>query len=116
MKIKLTAKLINDDGNLQVNVIGIKNKNKIIYKEKNITVILYLMGEKIKMTRSCNDYEINLTFDKLHNTISTYSVFGSKKIFELETITKKLIITDTNIEIEYVLEGNSYYYHLQIGG
>ncbi len=115
-KIKLNAKLISEDDKIDLDVTGIKTKNKIVYKEGNVTVTIEIIDKIVKINRLSKEYEINLTFDMLQSTISTYSVFGAPKIFELETKTKKLNITDDKIEIDYILEGNEFYYTLKIGG
>ena len=115
-KINLKAEIKREDEDLVVEVIGIKNNNKIVYKENDITVTLTLLNNKIEMNRTCNEYKINLIFDNKKKSISTYNVFGAPKIFELETFTKKLIIKEDKIEIDYELEGNNFSYSLKIGG
>lgn len=115
-KINLKARLVSDDEKLDIEVIGIKSKNKIVYKENDITVTILLLNNKIKMNRVCSEYKINLIFEKDKSTISTYNVFDISKKFDLETKTQKLIITDDRIEINYELEQNKFYYLLELGG
>ncbi len=115
-KIKLNAKLISSDDKMDLFTTGIKNKNKIIYKEGNITVTIQLFDKKVKINRLCKEYEIDLTFDIFKSTISTYSVFGINKVFKLETQTQKLNVIDDKIEIDYILEGNKFSYILILGG
>lgn len=115
-KINLNASLISEDENLNVKTFGIKTKNKIVYKENNITVTILVLNNKIEVNRACNEYKINLIFEKNKKTISTYNVFGAPKVFELETLTKTLIIEENKIKIEYELEGNSFSYTLKLGG
>ena len=112
-KINLKANLISEDENLNIDVSGIKTKNKIVYKEKNITVTILILNNRIEMNRTCNEYKINLIFEKNKNTISTYQVFGMPKTFDLETTTKKLIIKDNSINLYYELEGNKFRYLLE---
>ena len=111
-KINLKANLISDEENLNIEVSGIKNNNKIIYKENNITVTILILNNKIEMNKSCNEYKVNLVFQKNKKTISNYQVFGMPKTFDLETKTNKLIIEDNKIEINYNLEGNDFKYSL----
>lgn len=115
-KINLKAKLISEEENLDIKVSGIKIDNKIVYKENNITVTILILNNKIEMTRTCNEYKINLIFEKDKKTISTYQVFGMPKKFELQTITKKLIINEREIKIDYDLEGNVFSFSLKLGG
>ena len=66
------------------------------------------------MNRRSSDYEINLLFDNNSKSISSYTLFGSSKKFNLETITKKLIISSNKIELDYILEGNKFSYILEV--
>ena len=111
-KIKLNASLISEDTNLNISTTGIKTNNKIVYKENNITVTILIFNNKIEMNRTCNEYKINLIFEKNKITTSKYNVFGMPKEFLLETKTKKLEITNTLIKIDYNLEGNNFSYEL----
>jgi uncharacterized beta-barrel protein YwiB (DUF1934 family) len=111
-KINLKAKLISDEENLNIDVSGIKTNNKIVYKENNITVTILILNNRIEMSRTCNEYKINLVFEKDKKTISTYQVFGMPKTFDLETITKKINLDDNQIDLEYELEGNKFKYSL----
>ena len=113
-KINLKASLISEEENLNIETTGIKTKNKIVYKENNITVTILIFNNKIEMNRTCNEYKINMIFEKGKKTISKYNVFGMPKEFLLETKTKKLEITDTNINLNYNLEGNDFSYSLEV--
>ncbi len=113
-KVNLKASLISDEENLDIKTTGIKTENKIVYKENNITVTILILNNKIEMNRTCDEYKIKLIFEKNKKTISKYNVFGMPKEFLLDTKTKKLEITDTNININYNLEGNNFSYHLEV--
>ena len=113
-RINLKANIISDDGVLNINTSGIRSKNKIIYKENNVTVTILIFNNRIEMNRCCNEYEIYLIFDKNKDTISTYSLFGNSKKFNLETSTHKLKITKNLIEIVYNLEGNKFEYKMEV--
>lgn len=112
-KINLKANLVSPDEILNIDVSGIKTSNKIVYKENNITVTILIQNNRIEMNRACNEYKINLVFDEYKKTISNYQVFGMPKTFDLETKTKKLIIKDNIIELEYELEGNNFKYSIE---
>lgn len=106
--------MLKGEENLDFITDGIKKNNKITYKENNILVSIHIFKNKIKINRKCNEYEINLLIEDKKDTISTYSVFGGVKIFELETKTKKLIITDEKLVAEYNLEGNDFKFTLEV--
>ena len=111
-KINLKAKLISDEEILNIETSGIKTNNKLVYKENNITVTILIFDNKIEMNRTCNEYKINLIFEKNKKTISKYNVFGMPKEFLLETKTNKLVIKDNQIDLDYNLEGNNFKYSL----
>ena len=113
-KINLKARLVSDEENLNIITTGIKTNNKIVYKENNVIVTILILNNKIEMNRTCNEYKINLIFEKDKKTISKYNVFGMPKEFLLETKTKKLEILDNQIKIDYNLEGNDFSYHLEV--
>jgi len=115
-KINLKAKLISDDDNLNIETSGIKTNNKIVYKENNITVTIIYFNNRIEMNRTCNEFKINLVFEKGKQTISNYLLFGTSKTFDLSTYTNNLEINDEYIEIDYELEGNKFSYFLELGG
>ena len=111
--LKLHIKLLGDD-NLDIIVNGIKKDNEYRYMENNISVTVKIDNNKLYIDRICNEYTINLVFDKNNKTKSTYNVFGGTKNFILDTITNKLKISDNKIDLEYVLEGNKFKYLLEV--
>ena len=115
-KVNLNAKLKSVEDDLDINTVGVINKNKIIYQEDNINVTILIFDNKIEMNRTCNEYKIKLIFEKNNHTVSTYNVFGAPKVFSLDLFTTKLNIDDKRIEIEYILGENKFYYCLNIGG
>ena len=115
-KINLKANLVSPDEILNIDVSGIKTSNKIVYKENNITVTILIQNNRIEMNRTCNEYKINLIFEKNKTTTSKYNVFGMPKEFLLETKTKKLEIEENKIIINCNLEGNDFNYHLILEG
>ena len=115
-KINLEAKLVSDFDNIDIKTTGIKNKNKIIYKENDVSVTIYTDSNKICIKRVSKDYDIELFFDEGKKTISNYRLFGANKVFELETFTKKILLSDKFINIDYILEENNFSYELKIGG
>lgn len=106
--------ILEGESNLDFITNGIKKNNKITYKENDILVNISTFKNKIKINRSCKEYEINLILESNKNTISTYSVFGGSKKFDLNTKTKNLIITDKKIVSEYNLEGNDFKFILEV--
>lgn len=89
------------------------SKRKIEYLENKVNVTITKYKDHLKIERKCNDYFITLNLKKGTNT-SYYQVFGSDKVFELETIVSKYNVTDKLIEIDYDLEGNKFSFKLEV--
>ena len=113
MKVLLHVLLTGED-NIDITTNGIKTKNTYKYKEKDILVNVKVEKDILYINRKCNDYEINLVFKENNNTISTYTVFGGLKKFNLETKTNKLKISKDRIELEYVIEDSKFKYLLEV--
>ena len=113
MKVMLHVSLYGDE-NIDINTSGIKPKNTYKYKENDILVKVKVDRDILYINRKCNDYEINLVFKENNNTISTYTVFGGFKKFNLETNTNKLIISSDKIELEYSIEDSRFKYLLEV--
>ena len=111
--MKLHIKLIGDD-DIDIIVDGKKKNNTYLYIENNIKVSVKYNNKKLYIDRKCNDYTINLVFEKNKDTDSTYTVFGGIKKFTLNTHTNKLNVSDDKIELEYILEGNKFKYLLEV--
>lgn len=116
MKINLQAHLLSEEENLNIETVGIKTKDRVVYKENDITVTIRIFKSKIEMNRVCKDYEINLIFEKNKKTMSTYKLFGTSKEFLFETKTSELKIEENKITINYELEGNKFNFYIEFGG
>lgn len=114
-KVNLKIKLKSEEENLDFSVLGIREKNKITYKENNIMVTLLIEESKITMKRVNPEYKLELIFNKnLSCSISKYYFIGGSKFFELHTKTKKCKIDEKCIKIDYNLEGNNFSYVLEM--
>lgn len=113
-EISFKAKINSIDEDSTIEGKGIYKDNRIIYQENNLSVTILIFDNKIEMTRSCNDYIINLIFENGITTKSTYQIFGGHKKFYLETRTEKLMISENRIEIDYILEDNKFSYVLEM--
>lgn len=113
MTVKLRIKLLGEE-NLNLEVKGIRNDNKIKYLESDMIVTVTLLDNKVIVTRSNNYYQVTLNFEKDKKTISTYSFIGGRKTFELETFTNELLISDNKVFIKYNLEENDFEFTLEV--
>lgn len=113
MQKKFKIKLKGDNP-IDMCISGIKLNNTYKYLENDIIVLITYFKNKIIIKRSNNDYKITLNLEKNKNTISTYEFIGGNKVFNLNTITKKLLISDNKIIVKYNLEGNDFEYILEV--
>ena len=115
-KVKLKEIFKSDEENIDLDINGIINKNKIIYKENDIKVTIVVFSNKILMNRLHNNYEIDFIFENGKKTNVTYKLKEYNKEFKLNIITTKLVISEREISINYTLEENSFSFKLKIGG
>jgi len=113
MKVKLKIKLTGVE-DLYLECFGIKTSNTIKYLEKDLIVNIKYLKEELIIKRSNSDYQVTIKLNKKKKTISTYEFVGGNKIFNLETKTNKLFISDDKIIAEYSLEGNDFKFILEV--
>ena len=84
-------------------VKGIKNQNKIVYLENDITVTLFCYDNKIEMKRETDEYLINFSFEKGISNQATYLLKDCQKTLPLEITTENIIYKENIIMIDYLL-------------
>lgn len=105
-KIKCLINL-KENGNITYSnevFFGIKLKNKISYKENEISVTIFIYDNKIIMKRISCEYEINLEFQENKSTVSKYFINNGNLWLPLETFTDTILVDDSQIKIEYQLK------------
>ena len=95
--------LLNDDIFIYE---GIKSKNSIIFKEKDILVKINILDE-IQLIRENDEYKLELFFSKNSRTKGKYFLKKYNKYIDLFIDTKKILITDNSLEIIYNISDNS---------
>lgn len=113
MRVKLRIKLLGED-NLNIETEGLKINNQIKYLENDLKVIITYSNNKVVIKRSNLEYQITLNLEKNNNTISTYEFVGGHKVFNLNTYTSELLISDKKILVKYNLEGNDFKFILEV--
>ena len=82
-------------------VIGIKT-DKIKFITEEVMNIISINDNTVTLKRKCDEYEIEMTFDK--NTITEGRYFvKTLGYFNLKVKTKELKINEDSIEIDYVM-------------
>lgn len=82
---------------------GILKDNIITYNHDGVMIKLKLLENKIFFERENKDVKIYLEFEKNKSIITKYVIKDMGIEIKLESKTKKLIINDHNIEVEYDL-------------
>ena len=115
-KIRLKEIFKSDDDNIDIDIMGIINKNKIIYKENDIKVTIVVLSNKILMNREHSNYEIDFVFEEGVTTKATYKLKEYNKEFTIDIKTTKLVIKEDLIDINYRLGNSIFSFTLKIGG
>lgn len=108
ISIKTSLKYQGEITNYDVN--GIKNINKIMYQEDNYKVTIIINKDSIKLIRKNKEIMLEIEFINNKKVIGYYTLLDGNNKLELDIYTKKLIIQDTYIEIEYELNDETRIY------
>lgn len=109
IKIKTTLCVTGiDNDKIILETEGIKNDNKIIFKEDETLVTLTLEQDVLRLQRKNKDYIIDMRF----NLEESYCCYDLKNIgkLNLELVTEKLSINDDKVILSYNMNDNSYNY------
>ena len=88
-------------------VIGIKNHNKIMYKDESVNVVISVKGNELFIERKCQDYHITLHLSNENVTKGNYNIKGVGKI-TLQIETKTLFLENNEIKASYIIDfGNN---------
>lgn len=106
-KITLSYKIFSSSSNEEKeNIRAIKNDNIITYKLDGIKVSITILNNKIMIKRESNDMELNLEFQNNKSIITSYHMKDLNINIKVETKTKKLVINENSILINYDLYMN----------
>ncbi len=85
------------------NVKAIYKDNEITYKLNDVLVKITIFQNRLSITRKSKDMMLNLEFEKNKCLINKYLIKDLGLNVKVETKTKKLIINDNSIKLEYDL-------------
>lgn len=100
-KIKINYELITNDNNIKISSVGIKNDNKIILKDKDVTFVIENKGNIISLIRKNKEYELVLNL-KEQDSNGYYNIFLIGKI-DLNPILIKKEMEENYLKITYEL-------------
>ena len=96
-KININVIIKNKDGIINNNYVALKNKNRIIYYEKDYKTTIFL--DNFKIIRENKDCIINMNFEQSKQTIGNIDVNNNK--LDLEIYTYCLDVLDDYIKLKY---------------
>ena len=106
-KITLSYKIFSSSSNEEKETIrAIKNDNNITYKLDGIKVNITILNNNIIIKRESNDMELNLEFKNNKSIITSYHMKDLNINIKVETKTKKLVINQNSVLINYDLYMN----------
>lgn len=101
-KINIKSELKNcTEGTIhKINTTGNFIDNKIIYKDENTIVTIFINDNKIEIERDNSDYKLNMIFDS-NKSYYTINLKENNLKFDLDIELKNLDIYMNKIEITY---------------
>lgn len=107
-KIMINSILSSDnEKEVLVSTYGIKNENLITYKDNNVFVNILLSDDSVFIKRKCDEYIFELTFKENSRSFGSYFIKNINSSLELFSKTKKLLIENNKIYINYELYINN---------
>lgn len=85
-------------------VIGIKNDNKITFKDDDIIVTIIVNNNRIMMKRVNKEYELNLEFEERINTVGKYFLNNDNLWLPIEVFTDKILVSEKSVEVDYYID------------
>lgn len=92
-----------NDEELIDGVKAVYKDNVITYNLNGITVKITTFPDKLLITRENDDMKLNLEFEENKRLVSKYLIKDLGLNVKVETKTKKLIMNDNNLKVEYDL-------------
>ena len=104
-KVKIKSHLHNKTLNevYTNDVIGIKNHDKILYKEESVNVVICVKEIELFIERKHQDYNLTLHLSNENITKGNYNINGIGKI-TLHIETKSLFLEKNEIKTKYIID------------
>ena len=116
IKVKGFLKDIDEGTITNIDTFGIKNKNKITYKEETVTNTILQEEDKLILIRENDEFKNILIFDLNKETISEYLLKENDLTIELNIKTNLVEIEDNYIKVRYLVidSDNEYEYSIEM--
>ena len=116
IRIKGFLKDIDEGTITNIDTFGIKNKNKITYKEETVTNTILQEEDKLILIRENDEFKNILIFDLNKETISEYLLKENDLTIELNIKTNLVEIDNNYIKVRYLVidSDNEYEYNIEM--
>lgn len=116
IRIKGFLKDIDEGTITNIDTFGIKNKNKITYKEETVTNTILQEEDKLILIRENDEFKNILIFDINKETISEYLLKENDLTIELNIKTNLVEIDNNYIKVRYLVidSDNEYEYNIEM--
>ena len=116
IKVKGFLKDIDEGTITNIDTFGIKNKNKITYKEETVTNTILQEEDKLILIRENDEFKNILIFDLNKETISEYLLKENDLTIELNIKTNLVEIDNNYIKVRYLVidSDNEYEYNIEM--
>lgn len=116
IRIKGFLKDIDEGTITNIDTFGIKNKNKITYKEETVTNTILQEEDKLILIRENDEFKNILIFDLNKETISEYLLKENDLTIELNIKTNLVEIDNNYIKVRYLVidSDNVYEYNIEM--
>lgn len=111
-KINIKISILNNETNNTLETLGIKDDNKIKYKEKDGTLTIIDL-DNYELIRDNNELRMNYIFKENEGTTGTITIKEYNKNIDVVIKTNKVELNNNNISIEYEIENNKFIYRLE---
>ena len=112
-KKEIIVSIKNDEGLKKHQTTAIISENTIEYKEKDNTTVVFDYNRKT-LTRDNEELKMNYEFSLNKKTTGTILIKELNKTLNLEIQTKKMIVENDDIEINFVVENNKFLYKIEV--
>ena len=106
--------LITSDNTIKSNINGIVLDNTIKYNDDGVMVVLEILENNIKMTRTTDEYQLVLNFSEYQHKVGSYLLKENNMKMDISIYTEELKIDDNMIKIVYTFNDEKYNFSLLI--
>lgn len=112
--VKGYLKNITENEIFYIEARGIRNKNKIKFNFDNTKYTININNSSINMNRDGNEFISNMYFIENKKNYSSYTIKENNLSIDIEILTKRIVINDSLIIINYFVLDSETDYEIKI--